>query len=86
MDFETMLGDGYVVAADDWMNVVIVWNGHSTFNVWSQRSPTDWANCDVFTYDAGIGVENVWHAKQIALTWIHRQYNEMEQYFGQEAA
>ena len=83
MEFETMLGGGYVVAADSWMNVVIVWNGSATFNVWSQRSETDWAECNAFThYD----VQSAFHAKQIAQNWIASQYTEMEEYFGQEAA
>lgn len=83
MEFESMLGNGFVVAADDWMNVVIVWNGSATFGVWSQRSETDWAECDAFThYD----VEDVFHAKAIAENWVAKRYNEMEEYFGQEAA
>ena len=83
MEFESMLGNGYVVAADDWMNVVIVWNGSATFNVWSQRSETDWAECDAFTvYD----VSDVFEAKRVAKRWIDARYNEMEEYFEREAA
>ena len=83
MDFETLLGNGYVVAADDWMNFVVVWNGSATFNVWSQRSTTDWAECEVFTH---YEVRDAAHAKLIARKWIAARYTEMEEYFGQEAA
>lgn len=83
MDFETMLGNGYVVAADDFMNMVIVWNGSATFGVWSQRSETDWAECDVFTH---YGVENAFHAKQIARKWIANQYDAMDRYFDEMEA
>lgn len=83
MEFQTMLGNGFVVAADDWMNVVIVWNGSATFGVWSQRSETDWAQCDAFTiYD----VTDAFEAKRLARKWIDAKYDEMEQDFGQEAA
>lgn len=83
MDFETILGNGYVVAADDWMNFVVVWNGSATFNVWSQRSQTDWAECEGFTH---YEVKDAFHAKQIAKNWIAERYTEMEEYFEKEAA
>jgi hypothetical protein len=76
---EEMLGeDNFIVAADDFLNVAIAWNGGSTFNVWSQRSETDWGCCDMFTF---IGVKNAYHAKYLAREWIARQYEEMENRF-----
>jgi hypothetical protein len=83
MDFNTVLGNGYVVASDDYMNLLVVWNGSATFNAWSKRDENTWVECEGFTH---YEVENAFHAKQIAKNWIAEQYRIMEEYFGQEAA
>ena len=38
MTFEQMLGYGYVVAADDFLNAIVVWNGKGTFDVYTEDS------------------------------------------------
>jgi hypothetical protein len=83
MNFDTVLGDGYVVANDDYLNLLVVWNGSATFNVWSKRDENTWVECEVFTH---YELDNTFHAKQIAKNWIAEQYRIMEEYFGQEAA
>lgn len=83
MDFDTVLGDGYVVAYDDYMNSFVVWNGSATFIVWSQRDENVWVQCEVFTH---YEVDNAFQAKKIAKNWIAEQYRIMEEEFEQEAA
>lgn len=82
MDFYTVLGDGYVVAYDDYMNLLVVWNGSGTFNVWTKRDEMAWVECEVFTH---YEVDNAFQAKQLAKNWIAEQYRIMEEDFEQEA-
>ena len=83
MTFEQILNDGYVVAADDWMNVIIVWNGSGTFNVWSHVEGDAYRRTDIFMK---FGLENAYQAKLYARKWIQNVYDEMDGYFNQEAA
>ena len=49
MTFEQILDGGYVVAADDWLNMVIVWNGSGTFNVYAHVEGDAYRSTDCFT-------------------------------------
>ena len=60
MTFEQILNDGYVVAADDWMNVIIVWNGSGTFNVWSHVEDNAYRRTNTFMK---FDIENAYQAK-----------------------
>lgn len=81
MNFEDVLGGGYVVAADDWMNLMVVWNGSATFNVYSLVSDDTYVAVDVFTRE----VASAFEAKTAARKWIANQYDEMERYYGEAA-
>lgn len=82
MTLEQITKDSYIVAADDWMNVVVEWNGSATSNVRSNVSGDDWVNKDCFTHRA----ESAFAAKKVAADWIANQYTQMEVYFEREAA
>ena len=82
MTFEQILDGGYVVAADDWLNMVIVWNGSGTFNVYAHVEGDAYRSTDCFTR----AVANAYEAKLAARKWIANTYDSMERYYGQEAA
>jgi len=77
MTFEDIVDGGYVVAADDWMNMLVVWNGSATFNVWSLVEDNAYREVDVF---ARYEVSNAFEAKQIARKWLANIYDQMETY------
>ncbi len=83
MTLEQILDGGYVVAADDWLDAIVVWNGSGTFNVWSSTHSDTYRNVDCFTK---YQVSNAFEAKRIARKWIANKYDEMEKYFSEEAA
>ena len=83
MTMEQLLKCGYIVEADDWMNLVVVWNGSATFNVYCPIDANEYREVDCFTR---YNCSNVWNARLIARKWIADRYSEMENYFGQEAA
>lgn len=83
MTFEQILNDGYVVAADDWMNVIVVWNGSGTFNVWSHVEDNAYRRTETFMK---FGLEDAYEAKLYARKWIQNVYDEMDSYFNREAA
>ena len=77
MTFEDIVDGGYVVAADDWMNMLVVWNGSATFNVWSLVEDNAYREVDVFTrYE----ISNAFEAKQVARKWLANIYDQMESY------
>jgi hypothetical protein len=77
MTFEDILGGGYVVASDDWLNMTVVWNGSATFNVYSHVNGNTYRAVDCFTRE----VPNAYAAKTAARKWLANQYDEMERYF-----
>lgn len=81
MDFESVLKDGYVVAADDWLGVVVVWDGTTKFEMWRQRDENTWMCVDWF----GTSVDSAFAAKQRARKWLANTYEKMEQFFGEAA-
>jgi len=83
MKLEEILDDGYVVAADGWMNVVVVWNGSVTFNVYSHVEDREYKHSDTFVH---YGCFEVQKAKRVAKNWINGLYDHMEKYFALEAA
>lgn len=83
MTLEQILDGGYVVAADDWMNMIVVWNGSGTFNVWAHVEGNAYRNTDMFTK---YGVANAFEAKRIARNWLANVYDQMDGYFNAEAA
>lgn len=83
MTLEQILDGGYVVAADDWLNMIVVWNGSGTFNVWSHAEDNAYRNTDCFTK---YGVANAFEAKRIARKWLANVYDQMDGYSNQEAA
>lgn len=76
MTFEDVLGGGYVVAADSWMNMIVVWNGSATFNVWSHVEGDTYRLAETFTRK----VDNAFNAKTHARKWIAQTYDDMERY------
>lgn len=76
MTFEDVLGGGYVVAADSWLNMIVVWNGSATFNVWSHVEGDAYRLAETFTRK----VDSAFHAKTIARKWIAQTYDDMERY------
>lgn len=83
MILEELLEDGYIVVADGWMNVVVVWNGSVTFNVYSHVEDRDYKHSDTFVH---YGCFNTYEAKQVAKKWVANLYDQMERYFALEAA
>lgn len=81
MNFEEILGGGYVVAADSWLNAIVVWNGSGTFNVWAHVEGDTFRNTDTFMK---FGIENAYQAKLHARKWLANVYNDMEQYMEAE--
>lgn len=82
MTLEQILEDGYVVAADEWLNMIVVWNGCGTFNVWSQVESDAYRNTDCFTK---YGAASPHEAKQIARKRLAKIYDQMEQFYGEAA-
>lgn len=83
MTLEQIVDGGYVVAADDWLNMIVVWNGSATFNVWAHVEGNTYRNTDAFTR---YNVSHAHAAKQIARKWLANVYDQMEGYFNWEAA
>jgi hypothetical protein len=77
MTFEDIVDGGYVVAADDWLNMLVVWNGSNTFNVWSLADENAYRNVDVFTR---YNVITPRMAKDIARKWLANIYDQMQDY------
>ena len=90
MTFEDVLGGGYVVAADSWLNMIVVWNGSATFNVWSNVEGDAYRLAETFTRkvdgDGSAGGSSAFHAKTIARRWLANVYEEMDGHFNREAA
>lgn len=83
MNLEQILENGYVVAADDWLNVIVVWNGSGTFQAWSVVADSDnYRLVETFLRP----VLSAFEAKQKARKWIQNVYEEMDGYSNQEAA
>ena len=74
MTFEQMLGYGYVVAADDFLNAIVVWNGKGTFDVYTEDSYRCFRLVVSFTRH----VQTHHEAKKTALKWISAEYNSLE--------
>lgn len=83
MTLEQILEHGCVVAADDWMNMIVVWNGHDIFNVWSHVEGDAYRNTDVFTR---YNIMTPRMAKVAAKKWLANVYDEMDGYYNREAA
>jgi len=49
MNIYEAINGGQVVGADEWLNMIVVWNGGATFNVFSENSNRSWVENDVFT-------------------------------------
>lgn len=81
MNFENVLNDGYVVAADDWLGVVVVWDGKTKFEMFKQRDADTWVCVDYF----GATVATASDAKLRARKWLANTYDKMEQFFGEAA-
>lgn len=80
MTLEQILNEGYLVAADDWMNVIVHWNGSATYVVY--RNVEDaWVPHDRFI----LGTKNTYDAKQKARHYLNGYYNDMAHHFGQAA-
>jgi hypothetical protein len=77
MTFEEIVDGGYVVAADDWLNMLVVWNGSGTFNVWSLADENVYRNVDCFTR---YNVSHPHQAKTVANKWLANIYDQMETY------
>lgn len=83
MTLEQILEHGHVVvAADDWMNMIVVWNGHDTFNVWSHVEDDAYRNTDVFTR---YNIMTPRMAQVAARKWLANVYDEMERSYGEAA-
>lgn len=78
---ESVLETGYVVAADDWMGVIVVWNGSRTFEVHAMIDGVPARVTDTFTRE----VDCAWAAKLAARKWIANVYEEMQDYHGEAA-
>jgi hypothetical protein len=76
MTFEDIVDGGYVVAADDWLNMLVVWNGSATFNVWSLVEDNAYRSVECFTRR----VSHAFEAKQVARKWLANIYDQMETY------
>ena len=72
------------MAADSWLNMIVVWNGSATFNVWSHVEGDAYRLAETFTRkvdgNGSAGGSNVIHAKTIARRWIAQTYDDMERY------
>jgi hypothetical protein len=77
MTFEDIVDGGYVVAADDWLNMLVVWNGSNTFNVWSLADENSYRNVDVFTR---YNIITPRMAKDVARKWLANIYDQMQDY------
>jgi hypothetical protein len=77
MTFEEIVDSGYVVAADDWLNMIVVWNGHDIFNVWSLADENAYRNVDFFTR---YNIITPRMAKDVARKWLANIYDQMQDY------
>lgn len=77
MTFEDIVDGGYVVAADDWLNMIVVWNGHDIFNVWSLADENAYRNVECFTR---YNVITPRMAKDVGRKWLANIYDQMETY------
>lgn len=78
MTLEQILDGGYAVASDDWMNMIVVWNGHDIFNVWSEVEENTYRNVDFFTQ---YNIITPRMAKEVGRKWIQNVYDQMEGYY-----
>ena len=74
MTFEQMLGYGYVVASDDFLGAIIVWNGKETFDVFTEDDYRSYRFVVCFSQN----VKDASEAKKTALKWISAEYNSLE--------
>ena len=75
MNLERLLEDGVIVAADDWLNMIVIWNGSATFNVWSHVEGDAYRNVDSFTR---YNIQNVAMAKLSGRKYLANVYDQME--------
>lgn len=74
MNLETAIGNGYIVASDSWLGVVVVWTGATQFDMYRQRDMDTWMHVDsMFSF-----VPNAYQAKRQAQKWIDYQYEQLE--------
>lgn len=81
MTLEQILGVGYIVAADEWLNAMVHWDGKTKFEIWCQRDTNAWGLADYFSTD----VKDIAAAKLIARKRLAKIYDQMEQFYGEAA-
>jgi hypothetical protein len=81
MSLESALREGYIVAADSWLDVVVVWDGTTKFEMYKQRDLDTWVCIDYFSTT----VANAFEAKVRAKKWIANTYETLEKFFGEAA-
>ena len=74
MNLQALLENGYIVAADDWLRMAVVWDGNSTFNVYKNRDEDVWVLEDVFV---SARINGHYSAKCQANSWIQFQYDKL---------
>lgn len=73
MNIYEAINDGWVVGADEWLSLIVVWYGGATFIVFSENSNRSWVENDVFTdYEA-----NSSNASLKAKKYFERIHEEM---------
>lgn len=81
MNLEDVLKFGCIVAADDWMEVVVVWNGDRMFEVHHEREDGVWVCADFWSCN----VASVEEAKTRARKYLANLYDKMERFYGEAA-
>lgn len=77
-DIYNVLEYGAIIASEPELEVLITWNGSSTFNWWNRVPATtaEWTNVDVLTrYD----VTTLDMAERIAKEWINEAVNTCDE-------
>ena len=75
MNLERALGNGYIVASDSWLNVIVVWDGTGWFKMYRQVDTDAWVQVD----SVWSSVFNTYGAKTHAKKLISIKYNELEE-------
>lgn len=81
MNLELVLQYGCIVAADDWLEVVVVWDGDRKFEVFRERETGVWACADYWS----TSVSSLKEAKLCARKRLANIYEQMEKFYGEAA-
>lgn len=74
MNLENVIGNGYAVAADSWLNVIVIWDGSGLFKMYRQIDVDAWTQVD----SDWIYVRDAYSAKVQAQRWIDHEYENLE--------